>query len=111
MCTECERGDSTALRTPLSHTDPGGVNLILGAHSSEADVDERSLPDLGDPLLESGVVLFPVQDVANLAAGLCQRLTRERLLRVEMEQVIAHGRPCRRRRLAGLQAEDGLLDL
>src|SRR5580765_868848 len=80
-------------------------------HPSEPDVDERPLPDLGDPLLESRVVLFAVEDVANLAAGLCQRVARERLLRVEMEQVIADGRPCRRRRLPGLEAKDRLLDL
>src|SRR5262245_28688128 len=79
--------------------------------SSQAHVDDRPLLDLGEPLLESVLVLLAVEDVADLTARLEQRLARKGLLRVEVEQVIADLGPKRGRGVTGLEPKDGLLDL
>src|ERR1700730_2706986 len=56
---------------------------------SEAHLDDGFAADLRQPLLEPRLVLLLVQDVANLVAGLRELLARQRLLGVELEEVIA----------------------
>src|SRR5439155_13339273 len=78
---------------------------------SEAHLDDGLAADLRQPLLEPRLVLLLVQDVANLVAGLRELLARQRLLGVELEEVIADLGPEGRGVLTRREPQDGRLDV
>src|SRR5207249_12158540 len=85
---------------------PGVVNGF-----SQPYLDDRPLPDLLEPGLQSRIVLLPEQDLADLRLGPGQRLPFEGLLRLEAEDVVAQRRPVRFGDRARLQAQDLRLDV
>src|SRR5437016_9711781 len=85
---------------------PGVVNGF-----SQPYLDDRPLPDLLEPGLQTRIVLLPEQDLADLRLGPGQRLPFEGLLRLEAEDVVAQRRPVRFGDRARLQAQDLRLDV
>src|SRR5216684_4313992 len=117
MCT----GNLVRLRPSISHRAGDDVKLKNSAPSgrlrvrpdprSEAHLDDGLAADLRQPFLEPGLVLLLVEDVADLVPGLGELLARERLLRIELEEVIADLCPEGRRVLTGREPQDGRLDV
>src|SRR5262245_47147828 len=89
----------------------GAPGMSIQKLRSEPRLDDRLTAYLRQPLLQSGVVFLAVENVANLVAGLSQLLAGQRLLGVELEQVVADFRAERRRVLAGREAQHRLLDV
>src|SRR5215831_5829523 len=79
--------------------------------ASESDVDDRSLLDLGQPLLHPGFVFLPEQDVADLVPRLDEALAGQGLLGYEVEQVVPDLRPEGSGYLPRLELEDRCLDV
>src|SRR5438128_12441206 len=93
---------------------PGGIfpsvpGVLNGF--SPTYLDDRPLPDLLEPGLQTRIVLLPEQDLADLRLGPGQRLPFEGLLRLEAEDVEAQRRPVRFGDRARLQAQDLRLDV
>src|SRR5206468_10856674 len=61
----------------------------------QAHVDDRTLLDLFEPGIETGVELCPEQDVPDLRLDAVQPLAFQRLLRFEAKDVVAERRPVR----------------
>src|SRR5262245_323117 len=78
---------------------------------SHADLDDCTPLDLLDPDLHPGVVLLAEEDLPHLLPNPLERLTIQRLLRLQTEDVIADLRPVRSGHLPRPQAEDLGLDL
>src|SRR3970040_125745 len=108
MCTGCW----TQLLRSISHSPAGDVKRILGGfRPSEAHLNNGLASNLGQPFVQPNLVLLLEQDVADLVARLGQLLARQRLLGLELEQMVAPLGAERRRVLSWREPQDGLLDV
>src|SRR2546428_6905226 len=77
----------------------------------QAHVDDRTLFDLFQPGVKSGIKLFPEKDVPDLRLDPRQPFAFQRLLRFEAKDVIADRRPIGRGDRSWAEAEDLRLDV
>ena len=78
-----------ALSTSFCGARAASTRVRRSPLASHPDVDDGSLPYLGEPFLHPASYFWRIQDVADLVPRLDQRLAGERFLGVQTEQVVA----------------------